>query len=240
MAEILPASQQEQPPQNNGWERAVQIFTDPVPAFQALRSQPSWLLPLIIVLLVSSLTSYLTTSQQIELQREMINNSTIIPENRKADMLESLETQGFFQKKVLPIIGVIFRTLVAFLVVAAALQVFGNFIYGGENSFRSNFALYSWSGLIGALGMLVKLPLILINDTLLVQTSPAVLLDASRYREPLFQLLDALDIFTVWKIIVLLIGFAIFYRVSTQKAAVAVVSLYVVYVAINIGISQLF
>lgn len=100
--------------------------------------------------------------------------------------------------------------------------------------------MYSWVGLIGALELLVRMPLVMAKGTMNVYTSLAVLMDVSQRKTVLFQLLNAFDVFTIWKIILWSMGMRIVYKFSSSKGYTATISLYLIYLVITIGLSQLF
>lgn len=219
--------------------KLINIFTDPASVFNNLREHPDWLIPVLLIILVSVTTILTTTDLQIKAQKEFIYNSELIPEDSKDDMIDDLTDQGFVKSKILPIAGAVFMIFISYAVAAAAFMVFGNFIFGGSTTFKQNFALYSWGAVIGVLETIVRLPLTLSKGSLEVYTSLALLMDASESKTVLFQILNVFDIFSLWKIVVWSIGFSVIYKFSKGKAYTAVITLYAIYAAFAIGIAQL-
>jgi hypothetical protein len=143
-------------------------------------------------------------------------------------------------KQVAPAIGGALSVGISYLIIAGALLLFGNFIYGGQASFKQMFSLVSWGGLINLPELIIKLPVMLAKGTLYVTTSLAIFLSNSESKTLFYNLLDALDIFSIWKIIVFSIGFAIIYNFSMKKSYIAVIVLYLIYAGVSIGLGQLF
>lgn len=219
--------------------KLINIFTDPASVFNNLREHPDWLIPVLLIMLISVTSNLTTTDLQIKAQKDFVYNSELFSEDIKDDMIDDLENQGFVRKKIVPIVGVIFNILITYAIAAAAFMVFGNFIFGGSTTFKQNFALYSWGAVIGVLETIVRLPLILNKGSLEVYTSLALLMDASESKTVFFQILNVFDIFSLWKIVVWSIGFSVIYKFSKGKAYTAVITLYAIYAAFAIGKAQL-
>lgn len=218
----------------------INLFNSQTALFENIKVYPDWLVPVFIMIVVTIITIISTTDLQIEMQKEFIDNSEMIPEERKNDMLDNLENQGIVKAKVVPAIGGAVTIFLSYAIIAGAFLLFGNFIYGGQASFKQMFSLTSWGSLIGLVEMAVKLPLILSKGTLKVFTSLAVFMETSESKTVIFKVLDAFNIFSIWKIIVFSIGFSIIYKMSRGKSYAAIITLYVIYIAIAIGFSQLF
>lgn len=221
-------------------QKFLGIFNVQPAVFENLRLYPDWLIPVVIMILVSIIMIVSTSDLQLAAQREFIDSSEMIPEDRKADMLDQLENQSWLRTRLIPSVGGIFGIFIYYAVMAGAFLLFGNFIFGGKASFKQLFALVSWGSLIGVLEMAIKLPLMLSKGTLKVYTSLALLMDPAESKSVLFAILDAFDVFTIWKIIVFSVGFAIIYKFSRGKGYAAVITLFLIYLILKIGLGQLF
>ena len=73
-----------------------------------------------------------------------------------------------------------------------------------------------------------------------VYTSLAVLMDLADKKTVLFSILNAFDVFMIWKVILWSIGMSVIYQFSRAKGYTAVISLYVIFIAISVGLGQLF
>jgi len=94
-------------------------------------------------------------------------------------------------------------------------------------------------GLITALGMLVKLPIVFAKGSIDVRTSLALLAPSTGIRTPLGVLLDSFDIFSIWAVVATVIGFAVLTGFNNKKSALIVVGLWLVYVLIHVGSTAL-
>jgi hypothetical protein len=220
--------------------KSINLFTKPSAVFTNIKDRSDWWFPFTIIVIATIISSLSTVDIQVRAQRDFINTSEIIPESKKVEMLDAMDNQGVLNKQVVPAIGGVLSVGVSYLVIAGSLIFFGNFIYGGQASFKHIFTLVSWGGLIGLPELIIKLPIMLVNRTLHAATSPAIFLSGSESKTLVYNVLDVFDVFTIWKIVVFSIGLAIIYNFSMKKSYTAVIVLYVVYAGISISLSQLF
>ena len=127
-----------------------------------------------------------------------------------------------------------------FVFVSGVFWILGSFILGGSTHYRQVFSVYTWSSLITIPELIVKLPLILEKGSFDVFTSLAIFMDAAQSDTVLFKLLDAVDLFLVWKLTVFSIGFSVIYNFTRKKSYISIFSVYLVYVLVSIGLTQLF
>lgn len=236
MAEIIEPEVKKMSP----FSKIVNIFVDPIPVFENLRQRPTWVLPLILSIVMSFAFVYFAHEPMVELQKESIYDNSLIPEEAKDVAVEQLETESMTTYLLKNGIGGAVGVVVVFLVVPLILLGFGNFIYGGKAKYVQLLAVFSWTSIIGILESLVKLLMVLNKGSMKVYTSLAVFMDPAQAKTAIFQIMDAFDVFTIWKIILLSLGFGIVYKFGKGKSFAAVIILFVLYMAIKIGISQLF
>jgi hypothetical protein len=69
---------------------------------------------------------------------------------------------------------------------------------------------------------------------------PAILFPTEAEESTLFRIAAALDVFSLWRIALLTIGFAAVYKISMGKSATVVGALYVLLVAISVVFAGVF
>lgn len=220
--------------------KATRLITEPQSMFENLRVYPDWLIPILVTLLVTVSFALLISDVLYEYQKEAIYENSMIPEEYKDVAIEQMEAKTPMRRNLETVGGSVFQIIIVSLIGAAAFLVVGNFIMGGQAKFKQMFALYSWVGLIGVLEMILKLPLILSKGSIHVYTSLAVFMDLADKKTILFSLLNAFDVFMIWKVILWSIGMSAIYQFSRAKGYTAVISLYAIFIAISIGLGQLF
>lgn len=215
------------------------IYFEPEKTFKNIMQYPSWIVPFIISVVVSALMAYTTLPIQMEFQKGLILKSEKIPENIKDKQLEGFENPGFMQGPVFAGIMGVVMDVIYFVLTTLALLVMGNFILGGSSNFMMIFSMTCWAGLIGVLELIVKTIIMLVKGSVHAYTSLALFMNPDQFNEISFQLLNVVDVFTIWKLIVFIIGFMVFYKFPRSKAVTGIVILFVIFTAIKIGWFQL-
>ncbi|NOX38007.1 MAG: YIP1 family protein [Calditrichaeota bacterium] len=236
------SEKEEEPVEEMGvFQRIVGIFFQPVKVFEYLRQKPDILVPLILILVITAVVSNLVVDIAVNDQIRLIEQNENIPDEQKDLIIDRMEASrqgatGFLYTSILPVI----TTLIVVVLVTLIFWGIGNFILGGTAKFKQMFSVYLYAYLIVALlGSAIKVPLILYQKTIHVQTSLALLLPASQNKTFLYNLLANFDVFTLWFLFVFGIGFATLYRFSQTKGMVAVFSTWFVWVMVKTSIGSL-
>lgn len=221
-------------------KRLMNIYLSPVEFFNNLKDHPTWLVPYILTILVAIFFALSTKDIMLNFQKEAIYNSSRIPEEFKDKAVERMENKTETRRYIETIGGTTVSLTVILLVAAGAFWIMGNFILGGKASYKQMVSMYSWVGMISLLESLIKLPLVLAKNSIHVYTSLAIFMDPSKFKTPLFMLLNAFDIFTIWRIALWTIGFSIIYKFTRGKALTGVLVLYALYLAGAIALANIF
>ncbi len=216
-------------------DRTIKIFTDPQSAFEDIKNYPNWIFPVVLAIIVTVNAAYLTYDIQADFQKQIILNSERIPDSFKDRQLEALEETSGFQRYALPAAVAIGIEILIFVFTAVGVRFWGNFIFGGEQSFKMVFSMVSWAGLIGVIETIIRTSIMLAKNSIHAYTSLALLMDPADFSTLAFNLLNVFDIFTIWKVIVYSIGFSIFYNMSRNRALIGIITLFVVYTVFKLG-----
>jgi len=230
---------QEAIPAMTAVERTVNVFNAPEKAFIDINRYPTWLFPLMLILVSSLAFMYVTHDLQASFQKKIIMDSERFTEEQKDQILEGMDNPSFLREYVVPMVGVSVTVFAIPAILAGIFMLFGNFVFGGAATYKNIFSVTAWAGLIGIVEMIVKVPLMLAKETMEVYTSLAVLMDASLSKTWLFQLLNIVDIFTIWKIIVFGLAFSVVFKLSKNKSYATLSVLYVVFAVISIILTRL-
>ncbi len=227
-------------PQLTAWQKIMYIFTNPNKTLATLRTNPTWLLPLLLIMAMTVIFTVATKDLMIEYRKEVILNSDKIPEEQKDLMLERMDNMTPKAYYIQSIGGGLVGLVLVYLFASAIFIFVGNFILGGKASFKQIFSLYVWGNMVSLIELPVKGGLALAKGSAQVYTSLAVLMDPAQNKTVLFQLLNAVDVFNIWRIILWAIGFAYIYHFSPKKSYITVISIYVFYIFISIGLGRFF
>lgn len=242
IAEPAPAAPITEPPAKNSFQRIAGVLFAPAETFRDIARKPDILIPLIVLIVIGyAVTAVLVPRMDFDtMMREQMEQQN--RQMSEADMARTLKMVSAFGKVMAwagPILGILF-----YLVIAGVLLL-AHRLFGGEGNFAQAFSatLYSWmpqalSSIIVAIVAFTRGSLNPATMATLVKSSPAFLVDMKEH-PVLFSLLSSLDVFTIWTVILLVIGFAALSRLSKAKSAVIVVSMWLVVIVVKLGFAAL-
>ncbi|MDP2807239.1 MAG: YIP1 family protein, partial [bacterium] len=103
---------------------------------------------------------------------------------------------------------------------------------GGKSSFAQMLASTVWAWMVSIPGSFIKVPLMFIMDTAKVHTSLALVLPPEMEETFIFRLLSQVDIFAIWTLAVMAIGYSVFTGVKQKKSFWAVFVTWAVWILI--------
>lgn len=222
----------------NVFDKIIGIFISPQETFHEINKKPSWLLPFIIIVIVVLISQYLlldiSLNDQIEAMkaRGMTSEQIQIAQDRMQGPMKYI---GF-------IIAPIF-ILLSWLILSGILLFTGNTVMGGKEKFLNVMAVVSWSSVIGIVQAALRTYLVISKGTNFgVTTSLAILLPTPQIGESqtiLYRLLSRFDIFTIWTMVLWIIGLSVVYKFSTKKSATMVLSLWAIYIVLVVVLGSL-
>lgn len=210
--------------------RVVRVMYAPGRVFQELERRPEWLVPFIICLLVAAISSW------------VLIPSVILPAQR-----EALESRGLTEQQLeaarpwlegnrpvyIGLVTALVFTALGFVVIAGVFHLVCAMILGGQANFARTFAVVAYSWVVVVPESIVKIPIQLATKSAEAHTSLALILSspgegsAFAYRF-LYRFLDQVDIFTVWRIILIGVGLSVMFKFSRQKSFYVVVALWLI------------
>ena len=142
--------------------------------------------------------------------------------------MDELAAEELMKKQLsifMPIAALVFTPLI--IVAFAGLMFFGgNIVLGGNSDFKTIFSLNTYVSVLGALGLLLKVPLIIAKGSTDVLTSLAILVPAGSEDSLLYKLLNIFDVIIIWESIVIAIGLAVIYDWEQKRANILIVSIW--------------
>ena len=220
------------------FDKIIGIFTSPRETFESINQNPSWIVPFFIGLAFFLIFQYTTVDIQMADQIAKFEARDL-----PAAQLEAAraQTQGF--AKYLGFIIGPMAILVIWVIYAALFLLFGNFMIGGETSFKKIFSVVAWSSLIGSISVVLLTFLITSKGTThgigmdlsLLLTTPAV------GAEPglLYLILSKFDLFVIWQVILWIIGLSVAYNTTTNKAAAPILTLWGIWIVVSVAFASI-
>ncbi|HYC90383.1 MAG TPA: Yip1 family protein [Thermoanaerobaculia bacterium] len=233
-------------PAKNVFQRIAGVFFAPDETFADIARRPDILWPLVILTLFSFVTTALivprldmdaVVAQQAEMLQKQNPNMSDADVERMGRMTRAMGKVSGWLTPVLSIIG--------YLLIA--LVLWGAFrVMGGDGDFKESLSttLYAYMPAV-LLGGLIATVIIVMRGTVdptqmatVVKTNPAFLVDAKE-QPVLSAFLASFNIFVLWTIFLLTVGFSKVARVTKAKAATIIVLLWLVTIGVKVGFAAL-
>ena len=217
-------------PKPSGLQRIADVLVSPDETFASIARQPTFLAPLILIIVVSAITG-IVFAQRVDFvsaTREAMEERGNMTE---AQMESALRITGIVSKIISygsPLLAVIVLLLIA------AIMLLAFRVMGGEGAFDQAFSVtvYAWmpqiiKTVVMTIIIAVKTGVTAVDIPVLVRSNPAFLVTMKDH-PMLFGLLTNLDIFGIWTLVLFIFGFAHVAKVSKAKSAATVITLRVI------------
>jgi hypothetical protein len=217
--------------------RIMNLFVSPSETFEALIAKPDWVTPIVISVILFLTTGILLKdviqAEQVKATREAIMKNNSIESGQKEQVIEQSTTM--MKKFWFLGYGVGLIIVIGIYFLAALFLRMGGNMMGGSAGYMPVLSIFAYSTLIDAAASLVKVPLMVVNQTMRVDTGLGLFAAEDAMRTPLYAFLSKFDIFTFWQLAVLIIGLSMLYKFSKGKTAGLVLGLWLVWVLISVG-----
>jgi hypothetical protein len=218
--------------------RAIGVLTSPRTTYADVAAHPRWLGALAFVLIVGGAATFAFLSTEVGKQAlfdQQIKTMESFGRQLNDAAYARLE-QGL---QYAPYTGVVFQaigiTVFALIIAGVAFGVFTAGL-GGDATFKQVFAVVAHSGFVITLSQLFGLPLAYAKENMSSSTNLAVFLPFLEDTSLVARFLGSIDLFQIWWIVSLAIGFGVLYRKRTGPIATTML---VVYAAIALAIAAL-
>lgn len=222
-------------PKTSPWERIVGVFFSPSETFASIARRPDIGVPLTILLLCSVLIGAII-GLKVDFAAAALEN---MPPNASAAQMEQGAKMAGTIGRISSFVSPVF--VIIGLVIIAGVLLLAFRIMGGEGNFQQAFSVVTYASMPSVVKSLIMGIVILARGGVpgtemetLVLSNPAFLVEQKAH-PVLFSALTSLDVFTIWYVILLVIGFAAISRFSKAKSATIIVSLWAIAVAIKLA-----
>lgn len=218
-------------------QRWIDIYFSPQAAYESIDRKPDWVVPLLVVALIAAVSTFILFPVIVETQIQQL----VDKQGMSYEDAQSQVQQGEVFIKYIGPIGAIISTFVIAFIVAGAFFLVNNFLLGGESPYKKVLSVYSYTTLgIQTVGTIIAVPVMLAKNSFDVPFSPAAFLSADMKEDFIYKFLSKFDLFTIWMVVLLIIGFGVIYKFSRGKAATAVVGLWIIWIFVSIALSNVF
>lgn len=218
-------------PTPNSFQRIIGVLFSPDATFASIAKRPDWVLPLVL-LLITSLAAGLIVAQHVDFgsaaREQMEQNKNATPEqiDKGVKIAASIGKVFTYLSPVLSLIG---------LLIVAGVLLLAFRLFGGEGDFKQAFSVTCYASIPSIIKSVVTLIILVARGGIIPVTTLATLVRsnlgflADMKASPMaFALLSSFDIFSIWFLVLLIIGFAYVSRLSRAKSAGIIISLWIV------------
>ncbi len=233
-----------EPPRMSFLGRFVGVIVSPGETFADVSRRPDFWAPLIFLVVCSvtvteTLMAHIGMARLLRIALEERGQSNITP--------EQFQRAVTIQGAIAHVAGVLGMPIVLLILAGLGLLIV-NVIFGAQVSFLKAFSITCYAGLVHVLEYAMGLAMIFFSDPEhfnvqgFIPSNPGFFLNPLTTSKVVMSLASSLDLFTLWSLILLAIGFsaATNRKVSTGKIMVMWVSLWVVWVIVKVGFAALF
>lgn len=223
--------------------RVVGVFIAPGRTFASIARKPGWVAPLLLWTVFSALATAVLLPR-LDFEAAVREQLAAREESVSEERVERIVAAQKRFSGIAYVWGALAPTVIAMLIASIFWLSFKAF--GWDLSFKQSLGVTSHAFLPNCLSALLLIVFCLRLDRVnpadlgdLVRSHPGFLVD--RKANPvLHSLLQSVDAFSIWVIVLLVLGYAIAAKVSRGKAAGIVVTLWALYVLGKAGFTALF
>ena len=200
----------------------LDILLAPGRAFSRLKEKPTWLVPLIIVLIFNMLfvfvsSQYIDWGKQRQAAVERMRERNM-PQEQIDKATEGMDK--FYASPAMrygmPVVSALFIGVIALLFLAVIYNV-SLPLFGGTSDFKRTWAIVCNASLVAVPATIVRGGMVLLKRSAEVTTS--LLMAAPGLKQPFLKaLLSQLDIFDFWKFLLIAIGLTVVFNVKSSKS----------------------
>ncbi len=257
MSDVEMEQQPEQEPMGMG-AKLINIFTTPSEVFVRIRERVSWqdwVIPVLIAIVFAGTAGVIRApynetiaKSAIEAQRDKFVKPDMTADqqkqlNQRFDEQLQKQQKRFSAPTVYPFsYGSKFVSILLSVLILAGLYYFaGNTILGGQAKYGKVLAVVTLPQMVTALQAVYQMVMTAVigqvdipsNLSVLTGYSTLGLFSLDRTHQALYTFLSHFDVFTIWRLILFVIGFRIIYKVSRGKAAGVVFGFWALWIVIT-------
>ncbi|MFB3920803.1 MAG: YIP1 family protein [Terriglobia bacterium] len=230
------------------WSRWIGVYFSPGETFQDIARKPDFLFPLVAAVL-SAIAVTETMLAKIGMERIIRNSMEIGGQAAKMtpEQIQQAVDRGKGIGSILAHVGGILGAPIYLLVVAAIGLAIVNALFGSPISFRKAFSVTCYANLVGVIGAVMAVALILFGDVERFNpnnpapTNLGFFLNPLETSKPVAALASSVDLFTIWFVILLGIGFsqATGGKVKARTIFLVYLGLWMVWVIGKVGLAAI-
>ncbi len=228
--------------EDTSFSRIVGVLTSPTRTFRSIAERPTWLVPILVYIVLAAVSASIA-APKIDWQETI---TTKLERSDRVETPERIETVLGLLDEYGPSLALgsslVMPWIIYPLIAAIFLSLFKTM--GCELSLRTSLGLVAHSFMPWAVASLLSIPVLLTIESLNLykpgfMTASLTAFAGDETGLELWILLSNIDLFSLWTIVLLVIGYSVAARVSKARAAGCVLGLWAVWVFFSVGMAAL-
>ncbi len=240
------------------WQKLLDVLTSPREVFEHIRQKVTWedwVMPFVVIVLVSGFAGILNAPYTMEMSKKIIRAqedrilSRDLSQEQREQISQRMEEQMKKQEQryspprvyLWSFGGVAIRVALSLLIMAGLYYFAGNTILGREAAFPHILAVVALPQMVTVIQSVYNTVIMHFTGNAEVPSSLAAMLPygaaevfrQERYQQALYTILSQMDVFTVWRLVLVTIGFGVIYQVSRGKAAGVIFGYWILWLLIT-------
>lgn len=218
-------------PGPNPIQRVIGVIFSPDATMDSIARRPDWVLPLVLIL-IASFTLGIVIAQHVDFGAT-VRESVEQNKNMSQEQIDKAVKMGATFGKVATYLSPVFNII--FLLIITGVLLLAVRLFGGEGDFKQAFSVTCYASITTVIKAVVLLIIILARGGTISAQTLATLVRSNlgfladfKANPMAFALLSSVDIFSIWFVVLLVIGFAYVSRLSRAKTAMVIVILWIV------------
>jgi hypothetical protein len=234
--------------ENSGFGRLIGVLVSPGKTFQSIAERPTWAAPLVVLILLSAVVGYMTaqrTDYRDVITQSVREKGRDVSEAQLEPQIEMMEKAGPYISAGGAPVAVVLITLIV-----ALLYWVGFKLLGGDFSFKSSFSVTLYASMPAVVSLLLSIPVILSKESIgyadmkrsgggsFLQSNLSFLApeDAPGWLAALYA---SVDFFSLWSLVLTVIGFRAVTRLSMKAVTITAVVIWLLLVGVRVGLASL-
>ena len=233
---------------DNSFSRVFGVLFSPKPTFESIVRRPTWIVPVILgcVFFIAVVAIFTQRGGWPSFFEKQDANNSRMQSMSQEDRERTIETQIKIAPKFAYVEGVVIPPIAA-LVVAGVLMLVFNLSGATKVDFKTSLGIVSYAWVPWLVHAILSILILFLKDSStvdlqnIVASNPGAFLsdDAAKW---LVSLLSSIDIFAIWTLALLAIGFSATNpkKLSFGKAFVLALVPWIFFIAIKVGLTAAF
>ena len=228
-------------PHKSAMERMIGALFSPDETFRDIAAKPDFWVVLLIILVLTTISGIIL-APRLEFDSLRPQMAAKNPNLGPDDLDRMVKMAGAFGKVsayASPIL------VVCVFVIVAAVLLLAFRLLGGEGTFRQAFSIVTYAWIPRVIQSVILTIIIAVKGTLdvndiptLVRSNPAFFVDMADH-PVLFSFLSTFDVFTIWTVVLLIIGFAYMSRFTKARSATIILSIWAFITVVKLGFAAM-